>query len=254
MLRPILTLISILAAFAVNVIANIAPPAGRTIGEISNTLFSEVQITPASYAFAIWGLIYLGLISFGIYQALPAQQNNPRLQRMDYWIVIASLAQIAWVYLFQFGLFILSLVAMIVILVSLMRVYLQLRIGVQRVSRKEKWLVDIPLSIYLAWISIATILNVALTLYDFNWNGGPISPEIWTAIMLLVATGITGVLIFQRRDIAFPLVVVWAFVAIAIRHLNTLIIAAPAFGFAIAILLLLLYKNLSPRQANPPLT
>ncbi len=239
-LRQILNLTAILAAFGINVLANIAPFNGLTIGEISNTFFREVLITPANYAFAIWGVIYLGLIAFGIYQVLPAQRQNLSLRRMGYLLVLASLAQIVWVFFFQYRLFTLSLVAMVAILLPLIEIYLRLGIGYERVSKREKWFVHIPLSIYLAWISVATIVNVALTLYNLGWSGWGISAEVWTAIALITGAAIAAIVSLQRADVAFVLVIVWAFVAIAVRQANILMIAATAGGLAIALVLLLL--------------
>lgn len=243
--RPILTLTAILAAFGINVLANIAPIGGLTIGEISNTIFGEIKIIPASYAFAIWGIIYLGLISLGIYQVLPNQRQNPDLPQMGYDLVLASLAQIAWVFLFQYRLFALSLVAMLGILVPLIRLYVRLGIGSVRVSRKQKWYVHIPVSIYLAWISVATILNVAIVLYDLGWSGWGIDPSVWTAFVLIVGAAITATVIMQRSDIAFPLVIVWAYSAIALRHTDTLLISGVAGGCAIAFILLTGLKHSS---------
>ncbi len=239
-LRQILNLTAILAAFGINVLANVAPFNGLTIGEISNTFFTEVLITPANYAFAIWGVIYLGLIAFGVYQVLPAQRQNLSLRRMGYLLVLASLAQIVWVFFFQYRLFTLSLVAMVAILLPLIEIYLRLGIGYERVSKREKWFVHIPLSIYLAWISVATIVNVALTLYNLGWSGWGISAEVWTAIALIAGAAIAAIVSLQRADVAFVLVIVWAFVAIAVRQANILMIAATAGGLAIALVLLLL--------------
>ena len=84
LLRQVINLLAIVAAFGTNVAANLAPIKGLNIGEISNTIFKEVLITPASYAFAIWGVIYLGLFSFAIYQALPPQRQNPHLRQVGY--------------------------------------------------------------------------------------------------------------------------------------------------------------------------
>ncbi|MBE9127159.1 MULTISPECIES: tryptophan-rich sensory protein [unclassified Coleofasciculus] len=242
-LRQFLNLFAILAAFGINVWANVAPPSGLSIGEISNTLFREVQITPANYAFAIWGIIYLGLITFGIYQILPAQRHDACLRRVSYLLVVASLAQIAWVFLFQYQRFVLSVVAMLGILLPLIGIYLRLGIGSRRVSRQKKWYVHIPLSIYLAWISVATILNVAIALYDLDWNGWGIDPQSWTVIALFVAAAITATAIAQRQDLAFSLVIVWAFVAIAVRHIDTVLISGTAGGLAIALLLFSFLKN-----------
>jgi hypothetical protein len=243
-LRQVLTLSAILAAFGINVWANIAPIGGLTIGEISNTLFGEIKIIPASYAFAIWGIIYLGLISLGIYQVLPNQRQNIYIRQMGYGLVLASVAQIVWVFLFQYRQFALSLVAMLGILLPLIRVYWRLGIGSVKVSRKEKWYIHIPVSIYLAWISVATILNVAIVLYDLDWNGWGIDSSLWTAIVLLVGAAITATVIMQRSDIAFPLVIAWAYMAIAVRHTDTLLISGVAGGFAIALLLFTWVKNL----------
>lgn len=249
LLRQWLTLAAIVAAFGVNVYANIAPPNGLTIGDISNKLFGEVQIIPANYAFAIWGIIYLGLIGLGIYQVMPAQRQNPQLERVGYLLVVASLAQIVWVFLFEYQLFGLSVVAMLGILLPLIGIYLRLGIGKERVSRKDKWFVHIPLSIYLAWISVATIVNVASTLYYWGWNGWGISPQVWTIIMLIVAAAIAATIIRNGVDIAYPLVVIWAFVAIAVRQANQPAIAGWAIALALALGFLLLV-NVWRRQTQ----
>ena len=249
-LRQFLNLSAILAAFGINVLANVAPINGLSIGAISNTFFREVLITPANYAFAIWGVIYLGLISFGVYQALPAQRQNQNLRQMGYLLVLASLAQIAWVFFFQYRLFALSLVAMIGILLPLIGVYLRLEIGKRRVSSKEKWFVHIPLSIYLAWISVATIVNVALTLYNLGWSGWGITPQVWTAIALIAGAAIAATVSIQRTDIAFTVVIVWAFVAIAVRQANQPLIAITAVGLAIALIVLLLFSVMSRRNSS----
>lgn len=242
LIRQALNLVAILAAFGMNVLANVVPLNGLTIGEISNTFFKDVLITPANYAFAIWGLIYLGLISFGVYQVLPAQRQNPHLHRMGYLLVVASLAQIAWVFFFQYQLFTLSLVAMLAILLPLIAIYLRVGVGQVRVSRKEKWFIHFPLSIYLAWISVATIVNVATTLYNLGWNGWGISAEVWTAIALMTGAAIASIVSIQRADIAFVLVIVWAFIAIAVRQRNIPLIAIAAGGLAVVLVLLLLFS------------
>ncbi|MBW4651184.1 MAG: tryptophan-rich sensory protein [Kastovskya adunca ATA6-11-RM4] len=250
LLRQVATLIAILAAFGVNVYANIAPPSGLTIGEISSTFFGEVPIIPADYAFAIWGLIYLGLISFGVYQVLPAQRQNPRLRRMGYLLVLASVFQIVWVFVFQYQMFVLSVVAMLGILLSLIGAYVRLEIVKERVSRIEKWLVDRPLSIYLAWISVATIVNVASTLDYQGWDGWGISPQGWTVVLLIIGAVIATTLRLRRADVAYPLVFIWAYVAIAVRQANNPLLAATAGGLAGILALLLLALALQRRTAK----
>ncbi|WP_210437079.1 tryptophan-rich sensory protein [Oxynema aestuarii] len=244
------TAAAILAAFTINVLSNIVPLKGQSIGDISNSVFRDVLIIPANYAFAIWGVIYLGLISFAIYQALPQQQADPRLRRGGYWMVVASLSQIVWVFLFQLGSFALSVVAMLGILGSLIVLYLQLGIGRVPHSRRQRWWVDVPISIYLGWISVATIVNIASTLDYINWGGFGLSGELWTILMLAIAGAIAAIVGLQRGDLAFNAVFIWAFVAIAVRHGDRLAIVATALGEAIALALILLWDIQQRSQAR----
>ncbi|NJM69039.1 MAG: tryptophan-rich sensory protein [Scytonema sp. RU_4_4] len=247
LLRQLATLAAIIGAFLVNVLANIFPLNGLTIGEISNTLFKNVQIIPANYAFTIWGLIYLGLFALGIYQVLPNQRHDSDLRQIGYLLVIACLAQIIWVYLFLSRLFSLSVVAMLGILVSLIAIYVRLIVSTNSVSRIKKWCLHIPISIYLAWISVATIVNVACALYFVGWNGWGISAEIWTVIMLLIAAGLAGVIAIQHRDIAYTGVAVWALVAIALKQWNNPTLRIVALVCAV-VLVLPIFINSSRTQ------
>lgn len=217
-LRQWVNLVAILSAFGINVWANIAPWRGLTIGEISTTFFPNVLIIPANYAFAIWGLIYLGLISLAIYQVLPTQRNNPRLRQMGYYLAISSLSQIIWVLLFQSQLFALSVIAMVGILVPLVLLYLKLGINLTKLPFLQKWLVNFPISIYFAWISIATVINIASALDRANWSGWGISPQVWTAVMMVVSAIIAIIVTWQRRDKIYGGVFVWALVALALRQ------------------------------------
>lgn len=217
-LRQLVTFAAVIIAFLVNVLSNIFPLNGLTIGGVSNTLFKNVLIIPASYAFAIWGLIYLGLFAFAIYQVLPSQRENPNLRQTGYLLAIASVAQSIWVYLFLSRLFIASVFAMLLILVPLIVMYMRLGIGTTTVSHGEKWFIRYPISIYLGWISVATIVNIASALDINSWDAFGISAEIWTAIMVIIATFIAAIALLVRQDIAYSAVTLWALIAIAIKH------------------------------------
>ena len=103
--RQIVTIVAIIVSIVVNTVSNIFPLNGENVGKLSNTLFADVQIIPANYAFAIWGLVYIGLITFGIAQLQPNQRHNPRLQQGGYRLAIACVAQCIWIYLFLARLF-----------------------------------------------------------------------------------------------------------------------------------------------------
>jgi hypothetical protein len=233
----VLTITAILATLGVNILSNFFPWGGLNIGQIANTLFADVMITPANYAFAIWGLIYLGIVAFGIYQLQPHQQQNRYLQTIRPLIVGACLTQILWVFAFLGRQFWLSVVLMFGILALLIRAYVRSQQG-NRISRQEKWLVQIPISIYLGWISVASVVNVASALDAVNWDGWNISASIWTVVMLAITTGITAILTIRRHEGIFPLVVIWAFVAIAIRQVNQPLVLFSALGFTAVLLLL----------------
>ena len=109
-----LVVISVLATLIVNGLANTLPINGKTTGDISNQF--EVYFTPANYVFAIWGLIYLGLSAFAVYQALPSQRDNPRLVRARPWLALSGAANIAWLLLWHYERFPLTLLAMLAIL------------------------------------------------------------------------------------------------------------------------------------------
>ena len=212
------TLIAIVATLAVNTLSNLYPPGGQNVGEISNTVLAGVLITPANYAFIIWGVIYLGLIAYGIYQFHPERRSDPQLQRVNQRLILACVAQVIWIFLFTLQYFAVSILAMLVILGSLIDIYLTLDIGRARTSRQRRWMAHIPFSLYLGWIAVATIVNIAAPLYASGWGGWGLSPVAWTVVMLIVATLLGIVVLWQRRDVTFALVFIWALGAIAQRH------------------------------------
>lgn len=233
--RPIATLGAILAALGVNLLSNRYSPLGVSVAEISNTTFAEVQIIPANYAFAIWGLIYLALLAYGFYQLQPSQHHNPILRGTGWFLTIASLWQMAWIVVFLYQKFAVSMIPMLGILVALILAYESLR-GV-RLTGSDRWFVQIPISLYLGWISVATVVNGAIVLYSLKGNNWGLAPEIWTAVMMAVAAGLALVLLRQRGDVTFALVIVWALVAIVLKQLSVPVIVVVG-GVLVGLLLL----------------
>jgi hypothetical protein len=132
-------------------------------------------------------------------------------------------------------------------LLPLIGLYQRLGIGQETVSRSEQWFIHIPISIYLGWITVATVVNVSLALYSLNWSGWSIASPVWTVIMMIVSAAIATIVTIQRHDIAYTLVIVWALVAIAIRQINLPLIAVTGLVLAIALILLsLVIKLLNP--------
>jgi hypothetical protein len=214
--RQIVVLVAVLTTIVVNGLANALPLNGLSTGEISDRF--EVYFVPAGYVFSIWGLIYLGLLAYAIYQVLPIEKENPRLQKTGWLFVLSSLANIAWLFLWHYEVFSLTIFAMLALLVCLILIYLRLEVGRSEVSLGEKWFVRVPFSIYLGWITVATIANMTSLLDYLNWSGWGISDQLWAVIMLFVGAGVATAVFVTRKDIAYMLVILWAFVGIAVRH------------------------------------
>lgn len=250
-LRQIVVLIAMLATITVNALANALPINGQTTGEISDRF--EVYFVPAGYVFSIWGVIYLGLLAFAIYQLLPAQRENPRLRKIGGWFVLGALANSAWIFLWHYELFPGTLLAMLVLLASLIAIYLHLDIGRAPVRGVEKWLVDLPFSIYLGWITVATIANVTSLLDYLGWGGWGISGQVWAVIMLAAGVCVAGAVHLTRTDAAYMLVILWAFIGIAVKHSEASLVATSAWiASGVLVALLAVGILLKTRRISPP--
>ena len=135
--RQISVVVIILTTITINILADALPINGLNTGRISDNF--HVYFVPAGYVFAIWGLIYMGLLAYAIYQALPGQKINPRLQSTGWWVVLGGLANSVWIFLWHYQQFVGTLAAMLVLLGSLIAVYQRLGIGRIRVSTGENW-------------------------------------------------------------------------------------------------------------------
>jgi hypothetical protein len=251
-IRQISVILTILATIVINVLANALPINGLNTGEISDRF--QVYFVPAGYVFSIWGLIYVGLIAFAIFQALPSQRENPRLRATGWWISLGGLANSAWIFLWHYEQFPLTLIAMLVLLATLIVTYLRLGIGRTAVSPAETWAVRVPFSIYLGWITVATVANVTSLLDYLKWDGFGIAPEIWMAIMLAAVLTIAALMNFTRRDAAYTAVILWALVGIAVKHAAVPAVAIPTwltFGMVALTLIVAIFLRRSGQIPEP---
>jgi hypothetical protein len=246
--RQILVVLATLATIGVNALASALPLNGQTTGEISDRF--DVFFVPAGYVFSIWGLIYLALLAYSVFQALPAQAQDARLRSIGYLYILSAVANMAWIFLWHYEFFSLSVVAMLALLGLLIAIYLRLDIGHTKVSSAMKWLVHVPFSIYLGWITVATIANITSVLYFLQWNGWGISPEAWTLIMLAAAVIIGAAVSLTRGDVAYAAVLIWAFAGIAVKHEDTTIVAAAAWLAAAITAVFMLIGAYRHRQQN----
>ena len=145
--------------------------------------------------------------------------TKPFLEKISYFFILASLANIIWIFLWHYEQILLSLLAMILLFISLLMIYLRLNIGIEKVSMKEKLFVHVPTSVYIGWITVATIANVTAALVTIGWDGFGISEQIWTILVLFVATIITILILVTRKDYAYSAVIIWALIGIYIKRI-----------------------------------
>ena len=220
---------------------------GRDTATVSNN--NPTLITPAGYVFSIWGIIYILLGAFVVYQALPRERGSDYHRKIGWLFVLSSLVNIAWIFVWQFESLIISVVLIFALLLSLIAIYLRLNIGRSKVKTSERLAVHLPFSVYLGWITIASIADVAVTLTAYSWDSFGISPETWAIIVVAVALVITMLMLGIRKDVAYALVVIWALVGIGVNQTNPNVVLTTQIGAIIlavatlAIVVLLVVKR-----------
>jgi hypothetical protein len=229
-----LIIISLLLTLAVNFMANALPLNGITTAEISDRY--PVLFVPAGYVFSIWGLIYLALLAFTIYSVTPKGRADTRIDQVAWLVIVSNLFNAIWIFLWHYQQFPLTLIAMAGLLITLLAIYLKLRIGLEKRKIGDRLLVELPFSLYLGWITVATVANVSQVLYaSMGWRGSPFSEPIWAVVMLVVAALLGVLMIFLRREVVYPLVLVWAFIGIWGKRAATPLVAWSALVGAVVL-------------------
>ncbi len=217
LLRQTSVVITTVVMLGTNAAATLLPINGQSTAEISDrypTLF-----TPAGYVFSIWGLIYIALAVFTAYQALPSQKHSRLQASIGWWLVLSNLFNTAWILAWHYNLVELSVLIMLGLLVSLLMIYVRLHLKpVAPITAQQRWLTSRPISLYLGWISVATIANISVLLYVLNWNGLGIGPDVWTWVMSGIAVILALVMVLRHRDYIYAAVIVWALVGVAIKY------------------------------------
>lgn len=205
-------LVSLLGAIAVNGLANALPINGLTTGAVSDGY--RIYFVPAGYTFSIWGLIYLALLAFGVAQAV-LREADAVVGPARWLFVLSCFANGAWIFAWHHLQLGVSVLLMLTLLGSLVALYRQLhRTPPAALRPLARWTLVAPIRLYLGWICVATVPNVAAFLWKLGWTGQPLEGATWAAVMMGVATAIVVALAVRFRDSVAPLVVVWALVGI----------------------------------------
>lgn len=252
----LLNLASVILVIAVNYVTQALRINETTIGEVSNKYFN--LFTPASYAFAIWGLIFTGLIAYGIYQVKMAFfSNEPSnfIEKTGYWFILTNLLNCVWVFVFAYEYTGLSVIVMLAILFSLLQIILRTNMNRASVSRATILFGWLPIGIYLGWIAVATIANAAAYLSKLNWDGALFSEQQWTVIMIGIATLVNIYMVWKRHMREFAFVGIWALFAIYSRHTGSIdAIANMALTCCIILAIVIVIHLIQHRKTNPFIT
>jgi hypothetical protein len=228
LILSILNLLGFLGTVVVNALANILPINNITTGELSD-LYPNLFV-PAGLTFAIWGLIYVLLGIFVIYPLAPRVRRDPQkvefVQRIGSLFFISCLANIGWIFAWHYQIVPLSLVLMLILLGCLLAIYVRLNVGKSEATKAEKYFVHVPFSVYLGWITIATIANVTALLVNINWNTWGLGEQFWAVAVIVVGIAIALSALFTRKDIYYSLVVDWALIGILLKRLSVTTVPA----------------------------
>ncbi len=206
----------LVALVSLNGLAATGALSGVSIGELANRPASLSLFLPASYVFGIWSLIYAGLATFTIRQALPGDGATRAASTLGSWWLITSALNVAWITTFSFERYGLAMVVMLELLVALIIVAGRVAPLAASGSWVDRLCVAWPFHLYLAWISVAIIANTFQYAHIREWSGLGIAESTWSVVMMVVAT-VLGWAMTARGIWLFPLVVAWALRGIGAR-------------------------------------
>lgn len=228
-LRQFLLVFLTVSTLVMVALAMLLPLGGHSTAYVSDKYYSA--ITPAGWAFSIWSLIYSGLIAFAVWQALPAQRENPRLRAAGPWIMGICVANGIWLVAWHNILLPLSLVIIAFYLLCCVKTVDALNPSDRPRHGAEFWLGFVVFSIYAGWLTIATTANATVVLLSQGFSLG-LNDTAWGVIILTVAFLIGWALFSRWQSPAYFLVITWAFAAIASAHADRQPIQITAWALA----------------------
>ncbi len=248
--RQAVTVLAFLATIALNAAATTIPLGGQATNVISDSF--HVYVIPAGYVFAIWGLIYMLLGAFTVWQALPSNREEAVLRDLGWLPALSGLLNSAWIILFQYRVFVLTVPVIVALLVTLIAIHFRLWDRRTAMRGRTYWLVRAPWSVYLGWITVATIANIAQTLSSLGFDGFGVDPVLIAAGVLLLGLAIAARFVGRFGDAAYGWVIVWAYSGIAVKEWATPLVAVAALAGAVLVIALVMAAILGRRSSAGP--
>lgn len=227
--------LALLVVIYVNYLANSLPINGKTTGELSG-LYPNYFV-PAGITFSIWGIIYLLLLVYVVRSWLVKPGFKLPFRPSRYaWFIVSSFGNAGWIVAWHYQLIWLSMGLMLLLLYSLIRLYL--------ITRPDRWALRVPVSIYLGWITVATIANATALLVALGWKGGFLSEPAWAIIMMTIAVVLSSIIRFRHRDPYYQVVVIWAIFGIYLKFIGSTLPSASSMQVVALILIGLMTLSL----------
>lgn len=229
-IKQFLVIIATVGVIFFNWLAASGRLGGMETGAISDKY--PTLITPAGYAFAIWSLIYVGLIAFSVYQALP--KNAGKFSDLRRIYILSCAANCAWLYFWHQEMLAVCVAVIFILLGTLAFINVKLK---TTAALADFWLVKFPFGLYFGWVTTAAILNAAIALVYLKVQMSS-SIAVFSGAALILTATILGVIIrFQLNNVFYPLAIAWALTAIAVKQSGqTLIVASAAVGVIVLLI------------------
>jgi hypothetical protein len=185
---------------------------GEPIGDRSDAV--RTAITPAGWAFSIWGPLFAGSLAYAVYQIVPAQRDNRLIARIGWPSAGAFLGNAAWALYTQF--FGLGAPSALIIVFTLTCLLACFRVFAEpgRLTRGEQYLVVLPLSALAAWLTAATIVNIAAVLVYYGVDAGETTAVLGAAVVIVGGTIASAAIWKGRGNPWYGMVFLWALAGI----------------------------------------
>ncbi len=246
--RQTVTVVAFLLTIALNAAATTIPLGGQATNVISDSF--HVYVIPAGYVFSIWGLIYTLLGAFTVWQALPRNRERAVLRDLGWLPALSGVLNSLWIVLFQYRVFVLTVPVIVALLITLIAIHFRLWDHRGLLRGSAYWPARAPWSVYLGWITVATIANVAQTLSSLGFTGFGIDPVLLAAVVLVVGIAIAARFVGRFGDAAYGWVIVWAYVGVAVKEAAVPLVAGTALAGALLVAGLVVVAMLRRRASG----
>jgi len=230
--------IAVFSTILVNALANIIPIGGNFTGDISDNI--QNLFVPAGLTFAIWGVIYVLILLFAGYQLSQLfgkiDVKSDYLDKISFWFILAAIGNIVWIFLWHYEQIVLSMIPILVLFISLLMAYVRLDIGNSNASKKERYFVHLPISVYFGWLTVAVIANVTAVLVTLGVGDLFLGEVVWTVLVIVVALILTLLVLYQKHDVGYSMVIIWALLGIIIKQYGSYEMIVLTAGISIAVI------------------